>query len=55
MIVTNGGGDWLRTGWGGLAGGGGALRNQQMNEKWESEIWAAVSARQLPRSTTNGR
>lgn len=26
-----------------------------MTEKWESEIWAAVSARQLPRSTTNGR
>ena len=51
----NGGGDWLRKGWGGLAGGGGALRNQQMNEKWESEIWAEVSARQLPRSTTNGR
>ena len=55
MIVTTEEGTGYIRGRGGLSGGGGAPRNQQMTEKWESEIWGAVSARQLPRSTMNGR
>lgn len=51
----SGGGDWLK-GEGTLpGGGGGALRNPQMTENWESEIWFAVSARWLSRPALGGR
>lgn len=50
-----GGGDCLSRG-GGLPGGGvGTLRNHQMTENQESEIWVAVSARLLSRPALGGR
>lgn len=36
IVTTEEGTGYVRGGV--LSGGGGALRNQQMNEKWESEI-----------------